>query len=131
MRDRQAPTFVRPADIEAQSFAIISAELGPHDFDPLTELVVKRVIHTTTDFSYADLLYFSPDAVRLAKEALKGGAAVVTDTQMALAGVNKRSLERLGGQAVCYMSDPEVAAEAGRLGCTRARCSMDFAPGMA
>ncbi|MBR6321459.1 MAG: precorrin-8X methylmutase, partial [Lachnospiraceae bacterium] len=72
-------------------------------------------------------LYFSPDAVRIAEEAIRNGAAVVTDTQMGLAGVNKRTLERFGGKAVCFMSDPEVAAEAKKLGCTRARMSMDHA----
>ena len=116
-----------PAEIERESFAIITRELGDRVLDPEQAPIIKRVIHTTADFSYADTLYFSPDAVRLAKEALRGGAAVVTDTQMGLAGINKRALARLGGSALCFMSDPEVAAEAARLGCTRARLSMDRA----
>ncbi len=116
-----------PAEIEKESFAIITRELGDRVLDPEQAPIIKRVIHTTADFSYADTLYFSKNAVRLAKEALLSGATVVTDTQMGLAGVNKRTLEKLGGQAVCFMSDPDVAAEAKKLGCTRARTSMDKA----
>ena len=116
-----------PAEIEAESFAIITEELGDRVLDPDQAPIIKRVIHTTADFSYADTLYFSPDAVRLAEEAIRGGATVVTDTQMGLAGINKRTLSRFGGEAVCFMSDPLVAAEAKKLGCTRARMSMDHA----
>jgi len=116
-----------PAEIEKESFAIITEELGDRVLDPEQAPIIKRVIHTTADFGFADTLYFSPDAVRLAKEAIKGGATVVTDTQMGLAGISKRTLERFGGKAVCFMSDPDVAAEAKRLGCTRARTSMDKA----
>ncbi len=116
-----------PSEIEQESFAIITRELGDRVLDEEQAPVIKRVIHTTTDFSYADTLYFSPDAVRLAKEDFLGGATVVTDTQMALSGISKKTLERFGGRAVCFMSDPDVAAEAKKLGCTRARVSMDKA----
>ncbi|MBQ6545897.1 MAG: nicotinate-nucleotide--dimethylbenzimidazole phosphoribosyltransferase [Lachnospiraceae bacterium] len=116
-----------PEAIEKESFAIIEKELGGRTFPEEEAPVVKRVIHTTADFSYADTLYFSPDAVRYAKEALRSGALVVTDTQMALAGVSKRTLERFGGRAMCFMSDPEVAAEAKKRGVTRARVSMERA----
>ena len=116
-----------PREIENESFAIIEEELKgrilPEDQAP----VIKRVIHTTADFSFADTLWFSEDAVWLAKEAIRGGATVVTDTQMGLSGINKKTLERFGGQAVCYMSDPDVAEEAKKQGCTRARVSMDKA----
>ena len=116
-----------PSEIEKESFAIITEELGDCVLDEEQAPIIKRVIHTTADFSYADNLYFSPNAVQLAKEAIRGGATVVTDTQMGLAGISKRTLERFGGNAVCFMSDPDVAAEAKRLGCTRARTSMDKA----
>ncbi|MBO6010417.1 MAG: precorrin-8X methylmutase [Oscillospiraceae bacterium] len=118
---------VAPADIEKESFAIITRELGDRVLDPEQEPIIKRVIHTTADFSYADSLYFSPDAVKLAKEAVRGGATVVTDTQMGWSGISKKTLERFGGKACCFMSDPDVAAEAKKLGCTRARTSMDKA----
>ena len=118
---------VAPADIEARSMEIIGQELGGRVFPPDELPVIKRVIHTTADFDYADSLFFSPGAVEKGIEALKGGCTVVTDTQMAWSGLNKRVLERLGGRAVCFMSDPEVAAEAGARGVTRAAVSMERA----
>ena len=116
-----------PMEIEKESFRIITAELGDRPLDPEQAPIVKRVIHTTADFDYADNLYFSLDAVALAKAAIRGGATVVTDTQMALAGINKKTLARFGGEVRCFMSDEDVAAEAKRLGVTRARISMDKA----
>ena len=118
---------VAPAEIEARSMEIISAELGERTF-PADQLpVIKRVIHTTADFSYADSLVFSPGAVEKGVAAMRGGCTVVTDTQMAWSGVNKRVLERFGGKAVCFMSDPDVAAEARERGETRATVSMERA----
>ena len=95
--------------------------------DPEQAPILKRVIHTTADFDYADNLYFSPNAVALAKEAICGGATVVTDTQMALSGINKKALARFGGEVKCFMSDEDVAAAAKAQGVTRARMSMDKA----
>ena len=118
---------IAPTDIERESFRIITEELGDRALDEKQAPIIKRVIHTTADFDYADNLYFSPDAVQIATEALQGGAAIVTDTQMALAGINKRTLEKLGGKAFCFMSDEDVAREAKAQGVTRARVSMDKA----
>lgn len=118
---------MKPAEIEKRSFAIITQELGAREFAPETEAIIKRVIHTTADFDYADNLAFSPDVVRKAQEALKQGATVITDTNMALAGVNKASLAQLGGAAVCFMADPDVAQEARSRGVTRATVSMERA----
>ena len=119
--------IVSPGDIERESFRIITEELGDRKLDPEQAPIIKRVIHTTADFDYADTLYFSPDAVRLAKEAVADGAHIVTDTQMAFAGINKRAAARFGCSVSCFMSDPDVAADAKRLGVTRARVSMDRA----
>ena len=116
-----------PAEIEKESFAIITEELGGRTLDPELAPVIKRVIHTTADFSYADTLYFSPDVLRLAKEAIRGGAVIVTDTQMGLSGINKRAAEKFGCRTVCFMSDEDVAAEAKRRGVTRALVSMEKA----
>ena len=116
-----------PMEIERESFRIITEELGDRPLDMEQAPIIKRVIHTTADFDYADNLYFSPDAVAKAKAAIRSGATVVTDTQMALAGINKKALARFGGEARCFMSDEDVAAEAKRLGVTRARVSMDKA----
>ena len=118
---------IAPMEIERESFRMITEELGDRTLDPEQAPIIKRVIHTTADFDYADNLYFSKDAVQFALDALKGGATIVTDTQMALAGVNKRTLEKLGSQALCFMSDADVAQKAKAQGVTRARVSMDKA----
>lgn len=109
-----------PGDIERRSFEIITEELGGRTFPPLEEPVVKRVIHTTADFSYADSLVFTHDAAHCALDALRAGATVLTDTNMALAGISKPALAKIGCQAVCYMADPDVAATARAAGTTRA-----------
>lgn len=108
---------VHPAEIERRSFSIISQELGPRTYaGPYDELILKRVIHASADFDYADHLVFSPGAVESAMEAIRAGADIVTDTQMAKAGINKTALARFGGQVRCFMSDPDVAREAGDRG---------------
>ncbi len=115
-----------PAAIEARSMELIESELTvelPPDIKP----VVKRVIHCTADFDYAQSLHFSPNAVQAGKNALKSGCAIVTDTQMAKAGINKSAAQRLGCEILCFMSDPDVAEEAKRRGCTRAAVSMERA----
>lgn len=127
MSDRHDPVFVRPADIEAQSFAIIGAELGPHDFDPATELVVKRVIHTSADFDYAQTLHFSEHAIERGVEALAAGATIVTDTTMVAAGINKRVVARFGGEVRTFIADSDVADEARQRGVTRSAVSMERA----
>lgn len=118
---------VAPADIEERSMEIIGQELGDRVF-PADQLpVIKRAIHTSADFDYADNLVFSDGAVEKGIAAIKGGCTIVTDTQMAFSGVNKKVLEKFGGKAVCFMSDPDVAAEAKARGETRATVSMERA----
>lgn len=114
-------------DIERRSFEIITQELGERRLEQENELVIKRVIHTTADFDYADSLHFSADAVKRGLEALKAGACIVTDTQMAKAGINKTMLSRLGGEVFCFMSDEDVAQRAKQNGTTRAVASMEKA----
>lgn len=118
---------IKPMDIEKRSFAIITELLGDRKLDPENELVIKRVIHTSADFDYADNLVFSEHAVQKGIEALRGGCDIVTDTQMAKAGINKTILGKLGGEVHCFMSDPDVAAEAKGRGVTRAIVSMERA----
>ena len=121
------PETIKPMDIEKRSFEIITELLGDRKLDPENELVIKRAIHTTADFDYADNLVFSPHAVKLGIEALKGGCDIVTDTQMAKSGISKATLAKLGGEVHCFMSDPDVAAEAKARGVTRALVSMEKA----
>lgn len=122
--------IVKPMDIEKRSFEIIGELLGDRELDPENEPVIKRVIHTSADFDYADNLCFSDHAVQRGIEALRGGCDIVTDTQMARAGINKSILSKLGGQVHCFMSDPDVAAEAVERGITRAIVSMERAAGL-
>ena len=121
------PETIKPMDIEKRSFEIITEILGDRKLDPENELVIKRAIHTTADFDYADNLVFSPHAVTRGIEALRGGCDIVTDTQMAKSGISKATLARLGGEVHCFMSDPDVAAEAKARGVTRALVSMEKA----
>lgn len=118
---------IKPMDIEKRSFAIITELLGDTKLDPENELVIKRVIHTSADFDYVQNLVFSEHAVAKGIEALRGGCDIVTDTQMARAGINKTILSKLGGQVHCFMSDPDVALEAKERGVTRAIVSMERA----
>ena len=118
---------VQPADIEKRSFEIITEELGERELIPGTEPIVKRCIHTSADFDYADNLVFSDHAVERALGALRNGASIVTDTQMAKAGINKKRLAKYGGQVFCFMSDEDVAQAAKHNGTTRAAACMDKA----
>lgn len=120
---------VLPADIERRSFEIITETLTEKgiSLDPVLAPVIKRVIHTTADFEYADTLCFTEDVVNKARQSLKNGACIVTDTQMAKSGINKKSLARFGGEVFCFMSDEDVAAKAKENGSTRATASMDKA----
>ena len=118
---------VKPMEIEQRSFEIITQELGDTPLIPGTEPIVKRCIHTSADFDYAKNLCFSEHAVELALLALKNGASIVTDTQMAKAGINKHALSRYGGEEFCFMSDEDVAVIAKATGTTRAVACMDKA----
>ena len=115
-----------PADIERTSISIITRELDELGLTPPPETaaVVKRVIHTTADFDYAKNLRFTPGAVQAAVRALQTGAVIVTDTNMALAGISRPGLAKLGCEAVCYMADPAVAEAAKQAGTTRAVAAM-------
>ena len=119
--------IVKPMEIEKRSFEIITELLGDRKLDPENEPVIKRVIHTTADFEYADNLVFSPGAVAKGIEALKAGCHIVTDTSMAMSGINKTILGKLGGQVHCFIADPDVAEEAKARGITRSAVSMEKA----
>lgn len=120
------PQHHLPADIERTSISIITRELNELGLTPPPETaaVVKRVIHTTADFDYAKNLRFTPGAVQAAVRALQRGAVIVTDTNMALAGISRPGLAKLGCEAVCYMADPAVAEAAKQAGTTRAVAAM-------
>ena len=121
--------YVLPGEIEKRSFAIIGEELKERGIvlPPEQEPVTKRVIHTSADFDYAKTMTYSHHAVQIAKELIAGGADIVTDTNMALAGINKKRLGEFGGTVHCFMADEDVAREAKARQVTRATVSMEHA----
>ena len=118
-----------PEEIEKRSFEIITEELNKQGIvlPKENESIIKRAIHTSADFEYAHSLKFSPDAVKKVKELIVNGADIVTDTNMALSGINKKVLAKYGGEVHCFMADEEVANEAKQKGATRAYISMQKA----
>ena len=115
---------LRPEEIEAESFRMIDAEVGPHPWSPAEWPVVRRVIHTSADFDYARTMVFSRDAVARGVAALRGGRGIVTDTTMALSGISRPRLDAFGIQGSCLVADPVVARTAQKLGVTRSLLAM-------
>ncbi|MGN0150388.1 MAG: precorrin-8X methylmutase, partial [Clostridia bacterium] len=118
---------ILPKDIEARSFEIIEQELGDAELDAMQKPIIKRAIHTTADFDYLENLYFSDGVVEKMMKAIKNGADIVTDTNMARAGINKKLLAKFGGEVYCFMADEDIAKAAKSNGTTRAAASMDKA----
>lgn len=120
---------ILPKEIEEKSFEIIGRELEERGIvlDPGLGPVIKRAIHTTADFDYASTLRFSEGAVETARELIRSGADIITDTNMALSGINRKRLASFGGSVRCYMADEDVAAEARQREVTRASVSMEHA----
>ncbi len=120
---------VLPMDIEGRSFEIITEELEQQGIVLDEELapVIKRVIHTSADFDYAKTLAFSEDVLAQAKQAILDGACIVTDTQMAMSGINKRTLAKFGGEVYNFIRDEDVAKMAKEQGTTRSAVCMDKA----
>lgn len=117
----------KPHEIERKSMEIITSELGDRTWPEPTFSVVRRCIHTSADFDYADNLRFSEGAVELGVKLMRSGVNIVTDTMMAFSGINKNRLESFGGKAHCFIKDQDVIDEAKERGCTRATVSMEKA----
>ena len=117
----------KPMDIEKRSFEIITEELGEKTFDYKTGNVIKRVIHTTGDFEYADLIEIHSDAIDVGIEVLKRGCNIYADTQMVMAGINKRRLKELGGEVINFVHDEDVINESKERGITRSMVSIEKA----
>jgi precorrin-8X/cobalt-precorrin-8 methylmutase len=119
--------FIEPHNIEKRSFEIIQEEMGEIYLDKEIEPIVKRVIHTSADFDYLENMCFSKNAVKKAKEALKNKATIITDTNMAYSGINKKIAAKYGVNIRCFMANEDVAEEAMKRGETRAAVSMERA----
>lgn len=117
----------KPDEIEKRSFEIITEEMGEIELDANISSVIKRVIHTTADFDYLHNLCFSKNVINTALAAIKKGTDIVTDTNMALAGINKTALAKAGGKAYCFIADDDVAKRAIEQNSTRACVSMEKA----
>ncbi len=120
MSGKPVAPIILPDAIEAESFRIIEAEMGPHDFSVIEWPVVQRAIHSTADFDLGRSMVFHPRAVEAGIAALRKGAHVVADVQMIQAGISAAYLAEFGGRVLCYMADPDVAEKARAEGTTRA-----------
>lgn len=118
---------IKPDQIEAKSFEMIGEILGDKKLDSRYEAVIKRCIHTSADFEYADSLYFTDGIIETVQDAIRNGAYIVTDTKMAQAGINKKRIEAYGGKVLCFIGDEDVAQEAKARGVTRSLVSMEKA----
>ena len=115
---------MKPEEIEAESFRIIDAEAGDHGWPPEEWQIVRRAIHTSADFEYAQAMVLSDDVIEKAVAALKSGAGIVTDTNMALSGISKPRLSSFGCSLSCHVADSDVASEAQAEGVTRSITAM-------
>jgi precorrin-8X/cobalt-precorrin-8 methylmutase len=118
------PLTVEPDKIYNYSFSIIAEEMGPHDFSEDEWKIVRRIIHASADFELGKSVMIHPDAVRAGVEAIRKGRHVIADVQMIESGTGKARFQKHGGDLHCYISDPDVAAEAKSLNTTRAIISM-------
>jgi len=117
---------MKPEEIEKLSFSIIDEEAGSHGFKREEWNIVRRMIHTSADFEYIHSIRFSGDPIAVGIKAIQAGKNIITDTQMALAGIRKKSIEHFGGSVSCLISDRDVAAKAREEGTTRARMAVDL-----
>jgi precorrin-8X/cobalt-precorrin-8 methylmutase len=118
---------LKPADIEAKSFAMIDREAGGHDWDPRSWQVVRRLVHTSADFDYVKDMVISPGAIDAGVKALNEGAVVLTDTHMALSGINLRRFGNFGNTMACLVDDARAVNLARESGMTRSMAAVDLA----
>ncbi|MBS5982379.1 MAG: precorrin-8X methylmutase [Clostridium butyricum] len=116
-----------PMGIEEKSFEIIGEEMGEHSFSDEELLIVKRIIHTTADFEYKDLVEISENAIETAKNLFINGATIYTDTNMALNGINKIALSKTNSKVICYVNEPQVHEEAKTKNITRSMAAVEKA----
>lgn len=118
---------MKPEDIESTSFDIIDREAGEHVFNGQQWAIVRRMIHTTADFEFKDIVRFHPGAIAAGIEAIRSGKMIITDTNMVRVGIRTRDLAPFGALVKCYMNDPLIHERAKSNGTTRARTAVDMA----
>lgn len=118
---------MKPNDIETLSFQMIDAEAGAHDFTPREWEIVRRMIHTSADFEYMQSVRFHPQAITSGIQAIRSGKTVITDTQMARAGIRRKEINHFGGRVDCLISDPKITQLAQQNDTTRAQAAVEAA----
>jgi precorrin-8X/cobalt-precorrin-8 methylmutase len=118
---------MKPDEIERSSFQIIDQEAGTHHFSEQQWSIVRRMIHTTADFEFKEMVRFHPQAISAGIEAIRNGKMIITDTNMARVGIRKKESEQFGGRVKCYMNDPLIHEKAKADGSTRAKAAVDAA----
>ena len=118
---------MKPDEIENLSFQIIEREIGAHNLRNEQWIIVRRMIHTSADFGYKDMVRFHSDAIKSGLDAIRSGKNIITDTNMARVGIRKREIEQFGGRVKCYMNDQQVHSNAKATGVTRAKVAVDMA----
>jgi len=118
---------MKPEEIESTSFDIIDAEVGNHDFNEPQWSIVRRMIHTTADFEFKDMVRIHPRAIAAGMQAIRSGKMIITDTNMARVGIRSKELAQFGVTVKCYMNDPRIHAKAQSNGTTRAKAAVDMA----
>ena len=118
---------MKPAEIESTSFDIIDREVGNHDFNGSQWAIVRRMIHTTADFEFKDMVRFHPGAIAAGIKAIREGKMIITDTNMARVGIRSKELAQFGVTVKCYMNDPLIHEKAKSNGTTRAKAAVDMA----
>jgi precorrin-8X/cobalt-precorrin-8 methylmutase len=118
---------MKPAEIEKRSFRIIDEEAGTHAYTEAEWSIIRRMIHTSADFEYMQTIRIHPQAIAMGIAALHDGRNIVTDTNMARAGIRKSEIYRFGGSVECLIGDSTVVQMAKESGCTRAMAAVDAA----
>ena len=119
----------RAFDIEKRSFRIIDEEVGEHDYTKLEWELVRRVIHATADFEFVSTskIIFHRDALDSGFNAMKNKCTIITDVDMVLSALNKKSLSDLGLRAVCHLSNKSLVEMSRGLNKTRSEMAMRYA----
>ena len=116
-----------PMEIENKSMDIIDEIMGDTTFNEEEMVIAKRMIHTTGDFDYRKIIIFKNDFLNIAKESIKKGGIIYTDTKMAYMGINKKALSKTNCQLKCFIDDEKVHTRSKELGTTRSACTIDLA----
>ena len=116
-----------PLEIEAESFRIIESEIGPTRFTEEEFAVVRRCIHATGDFSFADNIRFHPRAIKAALEAIRSGRNILVDVNMAAAGISKTLLKQFNGQVICRVAEAATVDKAASGNMTRSEAAVERA----